>query len=137
MEELVKKKQPKLILAQLLKYAALSIFTYLVYSGLSTLALIVGLDEIAAIVFGFVGATSFNFFLARIIFLSDHLGSKSNSRVPIKFILAVLFNLLLVLAFNSFISRSFFSGLASVLTAPLVPAVINFFVLKYLVFRVK
>ncbi len=135
MEELVKTKKFSLTLRQLTKYGLLSLLTYLVYSGICTLLLMAGASQILAITLGFTGATSFNFFLSRKIFLPNDSDNQSTIRSLSRFIPAVLFNLCLVLVFNSLISKNFVSGLGSVLAAPFIPALINFFVMKYLVFN--
>jgi hypothetical protein len=122
---------------QAFKFFSLGVFGYLLYSGLCILSLHVGLSEVLAILFSFAGVTSFNFFLLKKIFQPDYLNSQNMSRTLSRFIPAALLNLLLVLLCNNLISRIFIAGLGSVLAAPLIPAFINFFVMKYLVFRVK
>jgi putative flippase GtrA len=136
LEDLEKTQSYRPVITQFLKYASLGLFTYLIYGGLCSLALLIGLNAMLAIVFGFAGATGFSFFFSNKIFSPDYSNSRNLSKALSRFIPAVLFNLFLVMMFNNLISRSFFDGLGSVLTAPLVPAVINFFVMKYLVFRV-
>lgn len=129
-------QQYRFTLRQLIKYAPLSLFTYLIYSGLCTLALLIDLNQILAIIIAFVAATSFNFLLSKKIFVPYYLNSQNASRTLSRYISAALFNLLLVLIFNSFISRNFSAGLGSALIAPFIPTFLNFFIMKYLVFRV-
>ena len=121
---------------QMLRYAVVGIATYVLFVSLTTLLVFLNLNSSASIVIAYIVGTIFNYALsAKWVYKAGDNPISLFGWKSVRYLAAAGFNLILILAINSAFLLYLRNEFLSLVLAPVISTVINFFVMKQVVFR--
>ena len=123
---------------QMFRYAVVGFATYVFFISLTSFLVSLDLDPSGSIVIAYVLGTFFSYVVStKWVYETGNSTDLFFGWKSVRYLIAVAFNLVLIFAINRFLLMHMRSESLAIAIAPVVSTVINFFIMKQVVFRKK